>query len=91
METSKSDVFPMRRLMAAILEDAVFCYQRHLFDRSRNGQRLFHDAEDWLLSADDGSDLSLERVCSVLQVDVDYVRRGLRNWRALEMARARSQ
>jgi hypothetical protein len=72
-----------RRLVAAMLEDAVRIYQREAGSRNRRRQRLFWETERWIESS--GSDTSwpfaFERVCEVLRLDPDYLRRGLRAWK----------
>jgi hypothetical protein len=72
----------VRRLIIAVLDDAIRTYQRYVFDRTRHGQNLFREAEDWLMAPDDASPLSFESVCAVLDLDPGYVRRWLRGWRA---------
>lgn len=76
---------PLRRLMIAMLEDAIRTFQRYLFTQSKSGRRLFSEAEAWLL--DEGRDVPLRfaDVC-VLELDAAFLRRALRSWR--ERARA---
>jgi len=38
---------PERRLVAALLEDAVECFQKHLRARDPKARQLFLDAEEW--------------------------------------------
>src|SRR2546423_11423605 len=47
-DTSKGE----KRLMLAVLEEAVATFQGHLEAKTRRGQRLFREAEDWIRSAD---------------------------------------
>ena len=39
---------PEKKLMLAILEDAVACYQKHVVARDGKGKALFHEAEAWV-------------------------------------------
>ena len=73
----------LRRLMIAVLEDAIRTYQRYVCAETRHGRRLFRDAEAWLMEPDDSSPLRFESVCGVLDLDPGYVRRWLHDWRAL--------
>jgi hypothetical protein len=71
-----------RRLMVALLEDAVGCYQRYANARSRRGRRLFHEAERWIMDEHARGALSFRVVCELLGLPADHLRRGLRRWRA---------
>jgi len=75
-----------RRLMVAILEDAIRVYCKEAGARNRRRKRLFREAEQWIESRDLSWVFSFERICQTLQLDPDYVRRGLHVWkeRALE-------
>jgi hypothetical protein len=77
----KSLLEPEKRLMLAILEDAVSRYQDNLLSPDKRGKRLFADAEDWIVEA--GSDwiFSFENVCEALGLNPAYVRQGLLRWK----------
>lgn len=72
---------PTRRLMAALLVDAVRCFQTRLFSTGERDRILFTDAVDWFESRDPAPFFSFESVCAVLGLDADYIRSGLRRWR----------
>ena len=42
---------PERRLMLAVLEDAVRCFQKYLLAEDERGQALFREAEAWLMDS----------------------------------------
>jgi len=71
-----------RRLMVAILEDAVDVYRKQSGARDRKRQALFQDAEAWIESDDKHWIFSFENICDVLSIDAGYLRSGLRRWRA---------
>lgn len=73
-------------LMLAVLQDAVDCYQKFVTARSRKGQRLFSEAEEWIL--DDGTDwpFSFVTICEVLGLDPQYLREGLARWKATKLS-----
>jgi hypothetical protein len=77
----KSLLEPEKRLMLAILEDAVSRYQDNLLSQDKRGKRLFGDAEDWIVET--GSDwiFSFENVCEALGFNPAYVRQGLLRWK----------
>jgi len=87
----RGDTHAVRHLMLAVLEDAIACFQRFGFDRSRHGQRLFREAETWIMGAgDEDVPLRFEEVCAALQLEPEYVRGRLRAWRARTIARIRT-
>jgi hypothetical protein len=66
-----------KRLMLAVLEEAVATFQRRLEAKTRRGQRLFREAEDWIGSADTSWTFAFENVCHTLGLDPEYLRGGL--------------
>ena len=74
---------PERRLMAALLEDAVSCLARDPLRCSRRQRKAFDEAHEWM--SDAGSEdwiFSFANVCETLGFDPGYVRRGLTRWSA---------
>jgi hypothetical protein len=67
-----------KRLMAAILADAVQCYLKNHHGRGAAAQILFRETETWLESHDQRWLLSFENVCDVLGIDADRLRGALR-------------
>jgi hypothetical protein len=67
-----------KRLMAAVLADAIRLYLEQARGSSIRSQLLFREATRWIESADRSSLLSFENVCDVLQLDAGRVRRALR-------------
>ena len=71
-----------RRLMIAILEDAVDVYRKQAAAHDARGQQLFLEAEEWFDDTDRTRLYSFENICDVLDLEADYLRRGLRAWKA---------
>jgi hypothetical protein len=71
-----------RRLMVAILEDAVDVYRKQAGARDRKRRQLFDDAEAWIESSDTSWIFSYQNICDVLGIDATYLRKGLRAWKA---------
>jgi hypothetical protein len=69
---------PEKRLMLAILEDAVQCFQNNGFAQSVRGRRIFQEARKWIVDADRDWIFSFENVCEALGLNPAYVRAGLR-------------
>jgi hypothetical protein len=69
-----------RRLIIAVLEDAIHCYQKNLFATDNRGRRLFRDAESWVMSVDRDFPFAFENICEFLALDAEYLRQGLQHW-----------
>jgi hypothetical protein len=77
---------PERRLVAALLQDAVECFQKHLRARDEKARQLFVDAEEWICSEDRSWPFSFENVCDLLQINPGYLRRGLIAWKDRQLS-----
>jgi hypothetical protein len=66
-----------RRLMIAVLEDAVDVYRKQVGAQDARGKQLFREAEEWIEDTDRTWLFSFENICDVLDIDATYVRRGL--------------
>jgi len=80
------DDVAVRRLMTAVLEDAVHCYRKYFGARDGHGRRLFRDAERWLLFEEPGAPFDFQTVCEVLDVSPEWIRRQLTRWRERRLA-----
>jgi hypothetical protein len=72
---------PERRLRLAVLEDALRYFQRYGAATTRHERALYDDAIDWFTSPDRAEPYAFENVCEALNLDPDYIRRGLFRWR----------
>ena len=73
-----------RRLFLAILQDAIYCYQKHVFATKWRGRRLFREVERWFTEPNSGAAISFQTVCEALGIDPAYIRSGLHRWRATQ-------
>ena len=78
----KTILEPEKRLMLAILEDAIHCFQDNLFARNVRGRRLFEEAEEWIVEVDGDWVFSFENICEALGFNPAYLRHGLLRWMA---------
>ena len=67
--------------MLAVLEDAIDCYQKFAHSRDPRGLQMFEEAREWVHSSDRSWLFSFENICDTLEINAEYVRRGLREWR----------
>lgn len=75
---------PERRLMVAILEDAVSCLSKNPRRCPRQQKKSFEEAHSWINASDAESWIfSFTNVCETLGFDPGYLRRGLNKWTAL--------
>jgi hypothetical protein len=77
----KSHLEPEKKLMLAVLEDAIACYQKYLFARDAKGRALFQETEEWIVEKSGDWLFSFANVCDTLGFDPDYLREGLLKWK----------
>jgi len=73
----KTPIEPERRLMCAVLEDAVECYRKHFTDHKGKSNDDFNEVESWILDPDGDWFFSFENICATLGIDAEYLRSGL--------------
>jgi hypothetical protein len=69
------------RLMLAVLQDAVKCFQEHVLAQHLWEKKLFEEAESWILEKNTNWLFSFENICDTLRLNPDYIRRGLLVWK----------
>jgi hypothetical protein len=77
-----------KRLMLAVLEEAVASFQRHAGAKTRHGQRVFREAEEWIESTDDSWPFAFENICHALDIEPEFLRRGLQRWKEVQLKTA---
>lgn len=79
------------KLLVAVLAEAIDCFQKNLHASDRRGQKLFQEAERWIMSERDNSPFCFEYICAVLGIAPGYLRSGLQRWRRAHPAPADQQ
>ena len=74
-----------KRLVLSVLEDAVECFMKCIDSSTSKGQRLFREAEEWITLEDKKWVFSFDNVCEMLDVNPEYLRRGLRDWKTRKL------
>src|SRR5215813_9689281 len=77
---------PEKKLMLAILEDAIACYQKYVLARDGKGKSLFREAEEWVQDRGGESIFAFDSVCESLGFNPDYLRRGMTEWKQHSLA-----
>ena len=81
---------PEKRLMLAVLEDAVGTFQKYALTHDRRAQRLFSEAEEWFDSDDRDWPYSFANIAEALNLDPEVLRAGLHRWADSQRAAART-
>jgi hypothetical protein len=79
---------PEKRLLLAVLEEAIGTYQRYFRTRDRRHRLVFDDVEAWFASNDAVWLYSFVAICDAIELDATYVRSGLGAWAATHRAPA---
>ncbi len=66
--------------MCAVLEDALLCFQRQ-FEIERRDILAAQEAEEWFFSDDSHWLFSFVSICTVLGLEPEVIRKGLKHWR----------
>ena len=80
---------PEKRLMLAVLEDAIATFQRHVLSQTRRGKQLVEEVEEWTADAGGQWPFSFENICAALDLEPEYLRAGMARWKEAELRRAR--
>jgi hypothetical protein len=81
----KSYLEPEKKLMVAVLDDAIACFQKYAFARDRKGKVLFQEAEYWVQDTNSDWLFSFANVCETLGFAFDYLRQGLGQWKTAKL------
>jgi hypothetical protein len=71
-----------RTLLLAVLEDGIRCYQENIDATGGKRRTLFEEAREWLFSDDADWFCSFVSICTLVNLEPNYIRRGLRQWEA---------
>lgn len=80
---------PEKRLLLAVLEEAVGTYQRNVTATDRHGRALFTDVAAWFASEDSIWLCSFVAICDAIGLNATYVRSGLGLWMDAHRTRSR--
>ena len=69
-------------LISAILSDAVICFKKYIKETNPHSRRIGQEAEEWFFRNDPEWPFSFISICEALNLDPDYIRQGLQQWRS---------
>jgi hypothetical protein len=74
-----------RRLAFAVFGDGLNCYLKYAKSKSRAGQKLFREAEDWIFSTTDQGVFGFENLCDTFGIEPNLLRGALTKMDADEL------
>jgi hypothetical protein len=74
-----SDI-PLKRLMMAVLQDAIRCFQKGAHAKSKSKQRYLCEVHEWVFGENGEGPFAFQSVCEILDIAPQYLRRGLAEW-----------
>jgi hypothetical protein len=77
----KSHLEPEKRLMVAVFEDAIACFQKYALAHEGKGLEIFRETEEWIVQEESEWLFSFDNVCEALGLEPQYVRGGLMRWK----------
>src|SRR6516164_5134368 len=76
---------PYHRLLLAVLEEAIHCFQRNFGATRGRRQVLFREAKEWLFDPNGTAFMSCRMVCESLGIEPSLLRGYLREWQVRMM------
>jgi len=70
-----------KRLMLAVLENALDYYRKYIVATDRIGRSLYTEAAEWIASTSNEDIFSFENISETLDINPGYFRRGVAMWR----------
>jgi hypothetical protein len=71
----------IKRLLSAVLADAVRCFQTYAKSSSRPARRIFAETEAWISDCSARGPFTFEVICETLGIEPGRLRNRLREWR----------
>lgn len=70
----------LKRLMLAVLEDALRCLQSYAGAHSASARRAYLQTKAWIAERDGNGPFAFETICEVLGIEPDRLRKGIQDW-----------
>lgn len=88
---ARDSLEPESKLILAVLEEAIQCFQKYHLAGGRGNRALFCEAENWIMEENSEWPFSFENCCLAVGLSPGYVRRGLLRWKQQKMARCKDR
>jgi hypothetical protein len=79
--TPHPEMHATKRLLLAVLEDALRCLQNYAESHNPAHRKAFGEAETWILDRKAHGPFAFETICETLAIQPDHLRDGIRQWR----------
>ena len=77
---------PERKLMLAVLENALVCFQRHVLAIEGPKRQLFREAETWIWENNEDWPFSFLNITEEVGLDPRWIRIKLLHWKQVKIA-----
>lgn len=84
---SDAAYLPEKRLMLAVLEDAIATFQRYALSDTPRNRRLAEEVEEWASGTEGEWPFSFLNICQALDLEPEYLRTGMTRWKESEVTR----
>jgi hypothetical protein len=81
----KTELYPEKQLVLAVLEDGITCFQDNLGATHGKNKQLFRETEEWIFGDNPDWLFSFENICAILGLNPDYLRKGLLRWKTAKL------
>src|SRR5438309_746898 len=86
LQTQRCQLDGEKRLMLAVLEDAVQCYLHNLNAKGHRKLAVFNEARDWMRAKSASGPFAFETICDVLGIEANLLRGALEKRRQQVLA-----
>jgi hypothetical protein len=81
VRTQHPETHAIKRLMLAVLEDALRCLQTYAEGCNPIHRKAFGEAETWILDRKAHGPFAFDTICEALGIQPDHLRDGIGRWR----------
>src|ERR1700741_2496046 len=81
LRTSHPEMNATKRLLLAVLEDALRCLQTYAENPNPAHRQASAEAEAWILDRRAKGPFAFVSICEALGIQPDHLREGIRQWR----------
>lgn len=70
----------VKRLMLAVLEDALRCLQSYILEPTGPARRAYAETLAWIADCGAHGPFAFETICEALDIESNFLRRGIQDW-----------